>query len=220
MQLSDPFHELDGQIVVDLPGARAVFTTSSWGDVRETLPKIAESLGVRPLRPRQVHGTAVVAMNEWTPATQADALIATHPGVAATVITADCVPIVVAGGGAVAAIHAGWRGLAGGVIGNTLAELQGHTDGTSAIAFSAAIGPAAGACCYEVGPELHQQFPTFIRGRNLDLKAIAQDQLEKAGVATVHDTGICTICCTDPELFSYRRQGQAAGRQALIAWLT
>ncbi len=220
MQLPPPFYDLNGQIAIDLPGARAVFTTSSWGNARETLPTIGERLGTQPVRAKQVHGTRVVAASKLTAATEADALFATAPGAAPTVITADCVPIAVAGPGIVVAIHAGWRGLADGVISNAVAELQAHTDGTSAIAFNAAIGPAAGACCYEVGPELHERFPTFAHGRNLDLKAIAGAQLREVGVDTIHDSGVCTICSTDPELFSYRRQAAAAGRQALIVWLT
>ncbi len=219
MQLANPFYDLEGQIAIELPGASAVFTTRSWGDARDTLPAIAASLGVHPVRARQVHGSAVVATARVAQGTEADALLATTPGVAPTVMTADCVPIAIAGPGVVAAIHAGWRGLAGGVISNALAELRAHTVGTSAIAFSAAIGPAAGACCYEVGPELHARFPDFSRQGNLDLKGIARHQLQQQGATTIHDVDICTICCMDPKLFSYRRQGEGAGRQALLAWL-
>ncbi len=220
MQLADPFYDLEGQIAIDLPGARAVFTTRSWGDVRQTLPTIGERLGVRPVCARQVHGTALVAATDVTTATEADALFATQRGSAPAVITADCVPIVIAGQGVAVAVHAGWRGLESGVISRTLAELQARVEGMSASASSAAIGPAAGSCCYEVGPELHARFPGFSRQRNLDLRAIARAQLRDGGVKAIHDCGICTICSTEPELFSYRREGEAAGRQALIAWLT
>jgi len=220
VQLPAPFYELDGQIAVDIPGARAVFTTRSWGDVRETLPAIGKRVGVTPVRPRQVHGSSVVAAADIAADTEADAVFATTGNLAPTVITADCVPIVIAAPGIVATVHAGWRGLAGGVISQTLAELQAHTDGPSALVFNGAIGPAAGACCYEVGPDLRDRFPDHTVGDNLDLKAIARQQLEAAGVTAIHDTGICTICGTDPPLFSYRREGPAAGRQAAIAWLT
>ena len=60
MDLRAPFYERDGQIAVDLPGARAMFTTRSWGDVRETQAEIGVRLGVRPVRPKQVHGTTVI----------------------------------------------------------------------------------------------------------------------------------------------------------------
>jgi polyphenol oxidase len=218
VQLREPFYDLDGQIAIDLPGARAVFTTSSWGDVRETLPTIAARLGVRAVRPKQVHGDTVAMAAETDRSVEADALFTDVAGAAPTVISADCVPIVIAGCGVVAAVHAGWRGLDSGVIEKTLDKLRARTGATSA--FSAAIGPAAGACCYEVGPELRLRFKSHSDGQRIDLKGIAGRQLEQAGVQAIHDAGICTICSTDPQLFSHRRQGHAAGRQALIAWLT
>jgi hypothetical protein len=88
----------------------------------------------------------------------------------------------------------------------------------------AAIGPGAGCCCYEVGDEVHSVFEALggaVRsGRKLDLKGIARLALERAGVARVHDAGVCTIC-SDPSLFfSHRRDGAVTGRQAGIAWLS
>jgi YfiH family protein len=145
--------------------------------------------------------------------------------VAPTVLTADCLAIVIVGGGAVAAVHAGWRGLAGGVIAEgirAVRELSDDRDGRDAL--TAAIGPGAGVCCYEAGGEVHAEFTAYgdgvRRGRNLDLKAIAAAQLHAAGVQTVHDVGLCTICA-DPELFfSHRRDKGVTGRQAAIAWLS
>ena len=89
----------------------------------------------------------------------------------------------------------------------------------------AAIGPGAGGCCYEVGEEVHAEFAGLAthvrRGRNLDLKAIARDQLhEAAGVSAVHDVGLCTICSDDALFFSHRRDRGVTGRQAGIAWLS
>jgi len=222
MDLRAPFYEHDGQIAVDLQGARAVFTTRSWGDVRETEAQIGQRLGVRLVRPRQVHGGAVIVASDGAGEleTEADAIITATRGVAPTVITADCLPIVIAAPQAVAVVHAGWRGLDAGVIANAVAKLREAGGGV----LVAAIGPGAGACCYEVGDDLHRRFNThsqdFRRGRNLDLKAIARVQLMEAGVAAIHDTGICTICA-DPELtFSYRREGADTGRQAAVAWLS
>jgi YfiH family protein len=136
-------------------------------------------------------------------------------------LTADCLPIAIAGGGAVAMVHAGWRGLAGGVIAEGVRALRGLGDGG---ALAAAIGPGAGPCCYEVGEEVHAAFasegPDVRAGRNLDLKAIARRQLERAGIERIYDVGLCTVC-SDPSLFfSHRRDDGVTGRQAGIAWLS
>jgi polyphenol oxidase len=225
MDLRAPFYEREGQIAIDLPGARAVFTTRSWGDVRETQEQIGERLGVKLVRTNQVHGDRVIGVltppDETNPLQlAADCVYTTTPGVAPAVITADCLPIVIAAPGAVAAVHAGWRGLESGVIANAVVTLREQGGGV----MNAAIGPGAGVCCYEVGDELHRRFNThcqdFRSGRNLDLKAIARVQLMEAGVARIHDTEMCTIC-GDPELtFSYRREGAETGRQAAVAWLS
>ncbi|HEX3617662.1 MAG TPA: polyphenol oxidase family protein [Solirubrobacteraceae bacterium] len=222
MDLPDPFSEHDGQIALELPGAHAMFTTRSWGDVRDSEQRIGERLGVRLRRPRQVHGNSVLTITGETPEplAEADAIVTAARGVAATVIAADCLPIVIASTTAVATVHAGWRGLDAGVIAQTVAALREHRGGV----MNAAIGPGAGVCCYEVGDDLHRRFNAhcqdFRHGSNLDLKAIARVQLMEAGVARIHDAGICTIC-GDPELtFSYRREGPDTGRHAAIAWLS
>jgi polyphenol oxidase len=222
MDLRDPFSEQDGQIAIELPGARALFTTRSWGDVRDTQQQIGDRLGVTLVRPEQVHGNDVLTVAGETPptATEADAIVTSAHGVAPTVITADCLPIVIASTSAVATVHAGWRGLDAGVIAKAVAALRELGGGV----MNAAIGPGAGVCCYEVGDDLHRRFNVrcqdFRRGANLDLKAIARVQLMEAGVAHIHDTEICTIC-GNPELtFSYRREGPETGRQAAIAWLS
>jgi hypothetical protein len=222
MDLRDPFNEQDGQIALELPGAHALFTTRSWGDVRTAEKEIGERLGVRLMRPRQVHGNNVLTIASETldALAEADAIVTSARGVAATVIAADCLPIVIASAAAVATVHAGWRGLDSGVIAHTVAALREHGGGV----MNAAIGPGAGVCCYEVGDDLHRRFNAhcqdFRNGRKLDLKAIARVQLVEAGVARIHDTEICTIC-GDPELsFSYRREGPDTGRHAAIAWLS
>lgn len=225
MELRAPFFEHQGQVAIDLPGARALFTTRAWGDVRETHEQIAQRLGVRLVHARQVHGNDVITVSagaeqEPSAALQADAIATASPGIAPTVITADCLPIVIAAPRAVAAVHAGWRGLEAGVIAGAVARLRELCGGV----INAAIGPGAGPCCYEVGDELHRRFNAhcqdFRRGANLDLKAIARVQLMEAGVATIHDAGICTICADPAVTFSYRRDGQQTGRQAAIAWLS
>lgn len=218
----EPFYELDGQIVIDLPGARGIFTTASWGDVRCEVATIAERLGVRIARARQVHGTTVIEVDGADVSDlEADALLTTQAGVAPMVLSADCVPVLLAGGGAVAAVHAGWKGLRDGVLTTALERLRSMVPEAK---FVAAIGPAAGVCCYEVGDEVHAAFTErdedFRVGQNLDLKAIAGAQLRALGVGEVYDTGVCTICSDPGRLFSHRRDHGRTGRQGGIVWLT
>jgi YfiH family protein len=136
------------------------------------------------------------------------------------VLVADCLPIAIAGGGALAILHAGWRGLAGGVV---EVGVRAVRELGSPGPLEAAIGPGAGVCCYEVGEEVHRTFAVADgerarRGANLDLKAIAREHLGRAGVDVVHDAELCTICSRD--FFSHRRDRGVTGRQAGIAWLT
>ncbi len=177
---------------------------------------------------RQVHGVHVRTipetdedLSERQPADppEADGQATARRDLAPMVLTADCLPIAVAGDGAVAMLHAGWRGLAGGVIAEGVAALRRL--GASG-PLQAAIGPGAGPCCYEVSEDVHAVFAGYgaRRGDDLDLKAIARTQLERAGVTAVHDVGLCTICA-DPSLFySHRRDRGITGRQAGIAWLS
>jgi YfiH family protein len=170
-----------------------------------------------------VHGTNVLRITS-APAgngdlPEADGQATALPGVAPMVLVADCLPIAVAGEGAVALLHAGWRGLAAGIVEE---GVQAVRELGAREPLAAAIGPGAGACCYEVGAEVHAAFAgegaDARRGRNLDMKSIARRQLERAGVDTVHDADLCTIC--GDEFFSHRRDRGVTGRQAGIAWLT
>ncbi len=209
--------------------------------VRRNRGRLQKQFGVRPAHVRQVHGTAVRTVSD-----AADPFVAPLPeagielpeadgqatrleGVAPMVLTADCLPIAIAGrggsggrsGGAVAMLHAGWRGLAGGIVAEgvrAVRELGADRP------LEAAIGPGAGGCCYEVGEDVHETFAGYgkhvRRGRNLDLKAIARDQLERAGVQTVYDVELCTICSGEDLFFSHRRDRGVTGRQAGLAWLS
>jgi YfiH family protein len=244
LNLPAPFGPAGDHIAVDLIGGRALFTTRRGGsstgayaglnmgtttgpqpaDVLHNRHALEDSLGVTLRWGRQVHGT-FVAVAPATPAAsvepeQADGQATVAAGVAATVMVADCLPVAIGGDGAVAVVHAGWRGLAAGIIGvgvGRLRELGARGP------LSAAIGPGAGPCCYEVGGEVHAAFAAegeaARRGRNLDLKMIAALQLERAGVELVHDVGLCTICSDRSLFFSHRRDRGVTGRQAGLAWL-
>jgi YfiH family protein len=170
-----------------------------------------------------VHGTAVIRIESREfldgPLREADGQATTLYGLAPTVLTADCLPVALAGAQAAAMVHAGWRGLAGGVIEEGVRALRELGDSGP---LQAAIGPGARACCYEVGEEVHsafaERFPHARRGANLDLPAIARACLEAAGVEAIHDVGLCTICSDRNLFFSHRRDKGVTGRQAGIVW--
>ena len=187
------------------------------------------------VRPRQVHGAAVASIAErGEEAGEADAVVCTATGVAVGIATADCVPILVAaatatGAEAVAAVHAGWRGLADGVIPAALDALRNAAPG---VPITAAVGPHIGPCCYEVddpvtsrlaprfGAALAEALCPSRPGHGLlDLGALTRESLRSAGVAPdaigTQATG-CTQC--DPVRFhSFRRDGALAGR--LLHWI-
>lgn len=233
------------RLSVELPGVQVAFTTRRGGfstgaytslnlghltaDDPEAVARnrelVEQLLGVRLVAGRQVHGARVARVAAPPPngaaPREADGQATASVGLAPMVLTADCLPIAIGGAGAVTMVHAGWRGLAAGVIGEGVRALRElGADGPLA----AAIGPGAGPCCYEVGEDVHAVFADdgvdARHGRRLDLKAIARSQLERAGVAEVHDVEVCTIC-SDPTLYySHRRDGGVTGRQAGIAWLS
>ena len=165
------------------------------------------------------HGGEAGDLFDGTPGelTEADGQATALKGLAAVVLTADCLPIAIASPCAVAMVHAGWKGLAGGVVEEGVAavlELGGEPAGVVA-----AIGPGACGRCYEVGDEVREAFGIAPVGgpQPIDLKAIAREKLEAAGV-TVHDVELCTIH-DDPALFfSHRRDHGRTGRQAGAVW--
>jgi polyphenol oxidase len=144
---------------------------------------------------------------------QGDALLDNTSGAALAVKTADCVPILLADERlrAVAAVHAGWRGTVAGIAQRAVESMR-ERFGTDPADLSAALGPAIGECCYEVGPEVAAQFGRQERAR-IDLVEANRRQLVAAGLAErrIHAACLCTMCRGD-EFHSYRRDGQAAGR--------
>ncbi len=228
-------HELDRELSCELPGGgRALFTTrarrnlsTSSGDDHEhglqNRERLREELGLQWLcASRQVHGTHVQCVQVaagtggQTAAIDADGHATALPGIGAMVLSADCLPVALGSEGAVAMLHAGWRGLAAGVLEEGVLALR-ELGGSERI--RAAIGPGAGVCCYEVGPEVHAAFGGAHRkGQNIDLRAIARERLLAAGVCEICDVRACTIC--DERFFSHRREGARAGRQAGVAWLS
>jgi purine-nucleoside/S-methyl-5'-thioadenosine phosphorylase / adenosine deaminase len=221
------FRPAGEHLAIDLPGGSALFTTRRGGTSEGAYASLnlglktdddpkrvranrerarALTCGRRLAQGRQVHGARVVV--DADEVVEADGQATTRDGAAPIVLVADCLPVALVGRDAVAMVHAGWRGLARGVL---EAGMQALGDGPVA----AAIGPGIGPCCYEVGDDVRAVFGTT--EPTLDLKAIARTRLEEAGVADVHDCGLCTAC--DPDrFFSHRRDRGVTGRQAGIAW--
>jgi purine-nucleoside/S-methyl-5'-thioadenosine phosphorylase / adenosine deaminase len=162
---------------------------------------------------KQIHSTMCLVADGAHACGEGDALIANQAGIAVSVRTADCYPVLLADPvtRAVAAIHAGWRGTAASIVGETLRRMH-QEFGTQTANVIAAIGPGIGGCCYEVGAEVARRFGRSAAGR-IDLAAANRRQLREAGVPDeqIHVTGACTFC--DAARFhSYRRDKDAAGR--------
>lgn len=172
---------------------------------------------------RQVHGTEVVTACSGSVVLTADAVLTDQPGLACAVMTADCLPVLLAAddGCQVAAIHAGWRSLAAGIITKTLAHFS-RSGGVCAY-----LGPAIGPEHFEVGPEVKTAFSwasgaCFRSGREdrllADLKQLATEALQMQGVKRIYGGAECTVTMSD-EYYSYRRDG-VTGRMASLIWKT
>jgi len=164
----------------------------------------------------QVHGTDLRHWDGGTPAYErpgdelprVDGHVTAVAGLALLVLVADCFPVALAAPGRVAMLHCGWRGVAGGLIGRALAGFDAPP--------AAAIGPGIGACCYEVGPDVLEQFVDVedaASGRMLDLRMVIEARLRAGGVQQIAHLDACTSC--EPErYFSHRRDNGVTGRQA------
>ena len=176
---------------------------------------------------RQVHGVDV-AIEPGIDEPQADAAVTATPGTVLAILTADCLPVVIAAndGSELAAAHAGWRGLANGVLEATVAAMR-----TPADQLLAWLGPAAGPQAYEIDGVVrdallaHQACAdsAFVATRaghwRVDLYALARMRLVGAGIASdhIHGGGLCTI--SDPQRFFSHRRDQRTGRMATVAWI-
>ena len=201
------------------------------GDAPDAVARNRHRLSARipaaPLWLSQVHGVGVVDAAHARQGETADAVVCRARGVACTIMTADCLPVLLCdrAGSVVAAAHAGWRGLCDGVLENTLASMA-VAPGEVMVWLGAAIGPEA----FEVGAEVKAAFCARDGGAELafargpvagkwlaNLYVLARRRLERAGVASVHGGHWCTY--TDSaRFFSYRRDG-VTGRMAALVWL-
>lgn len=183
------------------------------------------SLPAAPRWLRQVHGRRVAVLGPAPEPEEADAAVTQEAGVVCAVLTADCLPLLLCDrqGQRVAAVHAGWRGLLGGVIEATVAAMaRAPSD------LLAWLGPAIGAQAFEVGPEVRERFvaadaratAAFGPGKGdrwlADIDELARQRLSRLGVVAVSGGGVCTY--SDAErFFSYRRDGRC-GRMATLIW--
>ena len=175
----------------------------------------------------QVHGTTVLDAEDAGGAPEADASIATRPGVVCAIQTADCLPVLFCDlqGRAVGAAHAGWRGLAKGVLENTVARMR-DAGATEIIAW---LGPAIGPQCFEVGQDVHDAFVARNQGMDVafrphtagkylaDIYALARIALREVGVVEVFGGGLCTVS-DNARFYSFRRD-RVTGRMASLIWL-
>jgi len=194
--------------------------------VAENRRRLTEHFSIQPAWLQQVHGIAVAHADPGIVAT-ADASWTATPGIACAAMTADCLPALFCdrAGTRVAAAHAGWRGLAAGVLEATLDSLD-----VPAEEVLVWLGPAIGPQAFEVGPEVREVFinqlpeaaEAFVPSDNAgkfmaDIYLLARLRLAERGVTAVYGGGFCTV--TDPRFFSYRRAPRT-GRFASLIWLT
>jgi polyphenol oxidase len=196
--------------------------------VAENRLRALVAAGAEPARAvgmRQRHGRDVIEAGPPAPGAyldasvrwpDGDALATSERGLPLVAHGADCLTAaLVAPGGRLAVVHAGWRGLVAGVL-EAAAESVGP-------GFTGVIGPGAGACCYAVGEDVAAELRTrfgddVVADGRADLGACARRALERSRAAIVASSGLCTIC--DPGRFhSHRRDGAGSGRQGVIAYL-
>ena len=223
-----PYDALNlGEHVGDLP--QAVATNRA---------QVQQALGVRPVFLNQVHGTEVLALHaDCADGAQADGSWTDAPGLACTVMVADCLPVLLcsADGSRVAALHAGWRGLAGGVGRPGVLEsfLQSQSEmGAPPAQWMAWLGPCIGPQAFEVGDEVRAAFVDHSSTASLafaphgpgkwlaDLALLARQRLQAAGVAQVYGNDGSATWCTvgNPLRFFSHRRDRVSGRQAAGIW--
>lgn len=216
------------------PGLRADAVDDAHA-VLENQRRFAAALVATPVYLDQVHGADVVRLDAASPQLQrADASVTTEPGLACTVLVADCLPVLLCSddGRAVAAAHAGWRGLAAGVLDNTVAALC-HAAGCAPSSVQAWLGPCIGPRSFEVGADVLAAFGAdaaapdpqrFVYRARPDgsprwlahLPQLARDRLAHAGVRRVSGGAWCTVE-DGSRFFSFRRDG-LTGRLAAAIW--
>lgn len=168
---------------------------------------------------KQIHSADVLIAGHLGVNGTGDALISEIDGIVAGVRTADCLPILLIDPvtRTAAAIHAGWRGTVQNIAAKA-ARMMSERFGAKAETMEAAIGPGIGPCCFEVGPEVAREFGPYdsTERTHLDLQKINREKLEEIGIGRIFLANACTYC-GEADFFSYRREGEAAGRMISYA---
>ena len=198
-----------------------LLTDDDVANVEENRRRVCADVGADPQRfamNRQVHGAIVNRARSGERGTPGDGLWTDEQHLPMLKVTADCLPIALArtnGRPGLALLHAGRLGLLEGIVAAGVAELGGSV--------VAIVGPGIGPCCYEVGAEILDVYrarygATVVRGRNLDIRAAAEQSLRDAGVTAIEHVDLCTSCNPD-KFFSHRRDGGVTGRQGVIGYV-
>ena len=219
-------------------GPKGIYATLNLGDhVNDRLINVAQNrsllcnyLPAKPKWLKQVHGVLPVWVDNSSMATEGDAAMSRRCGIVCAVLVADCLPIFLCdpAGTMVGVIHAGWRGLAGGIIEKTVMEMNiGHTR------LMAWLGPAIGPNYFEVGEEVREAFIKHDKESKLafaphhekkgdkwlaNIFLLARQRLATVGITEIYGGEVCTYS-NPKKFFSYRRDGET-GRMAALIWLT
>lgn len=194
--------------------------------VAENRARVRAHLPSEPRWLKQVHGAGVVTAESVATLVEADASVTRSPGVVCVIQMADCMPVLLAArdGSVIGIAHAGWRGLAGGVVERTIEAMR--TDPAKVVAW---LGPAIGPDAFEVGDEARAAFlasdPAAANafrplqpGKWLaDLFSLARQRLARVGVTAVHGGGLCTVA--DPIRFFSHRRDRVTGRMGAFLWI-
>lgn len=206
-----------------------VHVADQWADVQKNRVLLRALLPAEPAWLSQIHGVKVVDAANAEGVPDADASIATQPGIVCVVQTADCLPILFCdvAGTVVGAVHAGWRGLANGIVENTIVGMRNAGAGE----ILAWMGPAIGPQKFEVGLDVVSTFVTHdassidafksIAGQTgkylANIYLLARQRLKKIGVEKIYGGGLCTFS-DNQRFYSYRRDG-VTGRMASLIWI-
>jgi len=188
---------------------------------------VRKHLPAEPRWLKQVHGNLVVDAGSVQQPVEADAAISRSPDTVCAIMVADCLPVLLAdrAGTIVGAAHAGWRGLAGGVIENTVKAIA--VPPSELVAW---LGPAIGPAAFEVGADVREAFVSADPGAAsafidhkpgkwlADLFALARRRLQAIGIADIHGGGLCTV--SDPQRFFSHRRDKVTGRMAALIWIS